>query len=178
MYGTVWRASLRGRSPNGKRAKAKRTRQVLQNGANCTGRHQMRTRTGRWRSGRDAGSFVATSISGCACSDCAVWVAAAPLLVSRGGGTRVKMYRLDGHPELKKLDIQGSLLFSKRPKKRALRCPYGVKRPKFAQTGYYESCSQQYCGVVRVGSICYRTVWGLTKKWHTQGSLTLRAIIY
>jgi len=49
----------------------------------------------------------------------------------------VKMHRLDGHHELKKLDIQGSLLFSKRPRKRALRCQYDAKRPKLTETGYY-----------------------------------------
>jgi len=39
----------------------------------------------------------------------------------------VKLYRLDGHLEFKKLDIRGSLLFMKRPKKRALRRQYGAK---------------------------------------------------
>jgi hypothetical protein len=72
------------------RAKAKKTRQVLQNGAKCTGGRRLRTRTGGWRSGRDAGSLVGNTVAGFACSDCAVWVVAAPLLVSRGGGTRAE----------------------------------------------------------------------------------------
>jgi len=62
----------------------------LQNCAKCTGRRQLRTRTGGWQSGRDADSVVGTIVAGYACSDCAAWVAAAPLLVSRGGGTRAE----------------------------------------------------------------------------------------
>ena len=50
---------------------------------------------------------------------------------------RVKTYRLDSHPEFEKLDIQGSLLFSMRPKKRALQFQYDVKRPKLTEAGYY-----------------------------------------
>ena len=89
---------------------------------------------------------------------------AAARLSRRPHPRRVKMYRLDGHPRLKKLDIQGSLLFSNRPKKRALRCQNGVKRPKLPETGYYWSCSRQYGGVVRVGSICLSPGLGTQKK--------------
>jgi hypothetical protein len=47
------------------------------------------------------------------------------------------MDRLDGHPELKKWDIVGPQRFYTRPKKQALRCQYGTKRPKLTETGYY-----------------------------------------
>ena len=113
IYGAAWCASLRGRSPNGTRAKAKKCDKVLQNGAKCTGRRQLRTRTGGWRSGRDAGSFVGIIVVGYAYSDSAISVVAALLLVPREAALTapVKKSRLDGHPEFKKFDfIRGALL--------------------------------------------------------------------
>jgi hypothetical protein len=82
IYSAVWCASLWGRSPNGTHAKPERRDKVLQNGAKRTGRRQLRTRIGGWRSGRDAGCFVGTIVVGYAHSDCAFSVAA-PLLVPR-----------------------------------------------------------------------------------------------
>ena len=63
---------------------------LLQNGAKCTGRRQLRTREGGWRPGRAAGSFFGAIVGGHTCSDCAMQVVAAPLLVSSGGCTRVE----------------------------------------------------------------------------------------
>jgi len=47
----------------------------------------------------------------------------------------VKTCRLDRHLELKKLDTQDSLRVSMRPKKRALRCQFGAKRPTLLRRG-------------------------------------------
>jgi len=74
------------------------------------------------------------------------------------------MNRLDGNPVLRKLDIQGSLLFSMRPKKRALRCQYSTNRPKLTAAGYHQSCSRQCGGVVRVDSTCLSHDLGTHKK--------------
>ena len=88
----------------------KKSRKVLPKGAklvrNARGDADC-ARAGGWRPVRGAGSFVGTVDVGYACSDCAIWVVAAPLLVSRGGRDPcgVKMGRLDGHPELKKLVV-------------------------------------------------------------------------
>ena len=111
IYGAAWCASSRGRSPHGTRAKANRCDKVLQNGANCTGRRQLRTRTGG-RSGRDAGCFVGTIVLGYAYSDRAIQIVAAPLLVSREAAltARVTKSRLDSHPEFEKFDFRGALL--------------------------------------------------------------------
>ena len=107
IYGAARCTSLRGRSPNGTRAKAKRCDKLLRNGANCTRRHKLRTRTGGWRSGRDSGSLVGTVVVGYACSDCAISVVAAPLLVSREAALTAcaKKSRLDGHPASKSLTL-------------------------------------------------------------------------
>jgi len=92
----------------GHERKLKSCCKLLQNGEKCTGRRQLRTRTRVWRSGRGAGSYVGTIAVGYACSDCAIWVVAAPLLVSRGGShpRGVKMDRLD---RLEKWDTVESL---------------------------------------------------------------------
>ena len=74
----------------GHERKLKSRCKLLQNGAKCTGRRQLRTRAGGWRPGRAAGSFVGAIIEGYTCSGCAIQVVAAPLLVSNGGCTRVE----------------------------------------------------------------------------------------
>jgi len=51
---------------------------------------ELRTRAGGWRPGRAAGCFVGAIVEGYAWLDCAIWVVAASLLVSRGGCTRVE----------------------------------------------------------------------------------------
>ena len=79
----------------------------VRQGSACAGRHQLRTRSGGWQSGRDAGSFVSTIVVGYACSDCAISVVAAPLLVSREAALTAcaKKSRLDGHPASKSLTL-------------------------------------------------------------------------
>jgi len=57
------------------------------------------------------------------------------------------MDRLDGHDELKKLDIVGAQRFFKRPKKRGQRRQNGAKRPKFTDAGRCLGSSRQYGGV-------------------------------
>jgi hypothetical protein len=74
----------------GHERKLKRCCKLLQNGAKCTGRRQLRTRAGGRRPGRAAGYFDCAMVVGYACSYCAIRVVAAPLLVSRGGCTRVE----------------------------------------------------------------------------------------
>jgi hypothetical protein len=138
VSGAAWRASLRGRSPNGTRAKAQRRAKcykkvrIARGDANCARAYEgggrgetlvllsvltsrdTRVHTARYGSSRRRCSFLAAAAT--------AWSQNGPIRRSS---------------ELKKWDIVGPQRFFTRPKKRALRCQYGAKRPKLTETGYY-----------------------------------------